>query len=108
MGRRLLAMLSNVWPRFAPSAYYGLTPFEVSFTDSSVGEIVTWHWDFDGDGVIDSTEPSPTWTYHQPGIFDVSLEVSDGVSSRTMVRPSLVWVALGPETPRRPAGRLGR
>jgi adhesin/invasin len=41
-------------------------------------EIVTWAWDFNGDGVIDSTlaDPAP-WSYAQPGIYTVTLKVVD-------------------------------
>ena len=34
----------------------GETPLTVQFSDSSTGHILDWEWDFNNDGVIDSTE----------------------------------------------------
>jgi parallel beta-helix repeat protein len=47
----------------------------VQFTDASTGSIQSWHWDFNGDGVEDSTEQNPTYTYWQRGTYTVSLTV---------------------------------
>jgi PKD repeat protein len=55
----------------------GMVPFEASFRDRSSGDIVSWEWDLDGDGVIDSTDQNPTITYTEPGIYTVSLTVKD-------------------------------
>jgi len=59
-----------------PEDLSGPPPLEVSFTDESQGEIDVWAWDFDGDGVIDSTDPNPTWTYTKEGDYTVTLTVS--------------------------------
>jgi PKD repeat protein len=55
----------------------------VSFTDLSDGNgetITAWAWDFDGDGVTDSTVKNPTWTYNEAmepsSTFTVSLTVT--------------------------------
>lgn len=45
----------------------------IQFTDLSTGSPTSWQWDFDNDGVIDSTTQSPTWTYAEPGLFTVKL-----------------------------------
>ncbi len=50
---------------------------EVQFTDLSNGEIISWSWDFDNDGIIDSYEQNPVWEYAMPGVYSVSLTVSD-------------------------------
>ena len=31
-------------------------------------------WDFDADGTVDSTEPNPTFTYTENGVFDADAE----------------------------------
>ncbi|MDZ7723847.1 MAG: PKD domain-containing protein [candidate division KSB1 bacterium] len=41
-------------------------------------DIVSWSWDFDGDGVVDSEEQHPQWVYANPGNYTVTLTVSDG------------------------------
>ena len=64
----------------AASFSYSTNFLEVSFTDISVegdGVIDTWGWDF-GDG-SSSSQKNPTYTYRQPGIFNVSLKaIGDG------------------------------
>jgi len=51
----------------------GTSPFTVHFTDQSL-YVTGWAWDFDNDGIIDSTEQNPTYTYNKaPGYYTVSL-----------------------------------
>lgn len=47
----------------------------VSFTDKSKGQIVDYYWDF-GDGDF-STDKNPVHQYSEPGMYFVSLTVSD-------------------------------
>jgi PKD repeat protein len=53
----------------------GHAPFEVQFADFSSANpgIISWKWDFENDGVIDSEEQNPEWTYDEPGIYTVKL-----------------------------------
>lgn len=65
-------------PDVSPSQTIGCYPFDVDFTDVSVigdSPIATWSWDF-GDGGA-STAQNPTHTYTTPGIFDVTLLLTD-------------------------------
>ncbi len=57
----------------------------VEFTDASLGEITSWEWDFDGDGLTDSTEQNPIYKYENDGIYSVTLKVSgpSGTSETT-------------------------
>jgi len=50
---------------------------EVQFTDLSTGSITNWQWDFDNDSTIDSSLQNPIWAYAEPGIYSVSLSISD-------------------------------
>jgi len=52
---------------------------EVTFTDTSTddSEVTSWSWDFDGDGVEDSAEQSPEYTFDTVGDHTVSLTVTD-------------------------------
>lgn len=46
------------------------------------GDIVSYSWDFDGDGIEDSAEPNPEFQYLDAGTYNVSLNVdSDGCSN---------------------------
>jgi len=66
-------------------------PLSVEFMNDSSGSITEYQWDF-GDGNI-STEQNPVHTYLQPGVYDVSLAVTNASGfTDTMVRPQLVRV----------------
>lgn len=63
--------------------FYGIPdvevfPYTVHFYDVSTGYPASRSWSF-GDGTS-STEQNPTHTYETPGIYDVTLTVSDGVT----------------------------
>lgn len=65
-------------PDVSPSQTIGCYPFDVDFTDLSVvgdSPIASWSWDF-GDGGT-STDQNPTHTYTTPGVFDVTLLLTD-------------------------------
>ncbi|UMG93419.1 PKD domain-containing protein [Nocardioides sp. TF02-7] len=60
----------------------GIAPLTVAFTGSAVdpqGQDVTYAWDFGVDGTDDdtSTEPSPSYTYAEPGDYTARLTVTD-------------------------------
>ena len=67
----------------APQAYFisdisrGEAPLTVHFTDASLNHPISWAWDFDGDGVIDSTKQHPVHVFTEPGAYNVSLTVSN-------------------------------
>ena len=59
----------------------GYVPLEVTFADSSIAgtnPILSWEWDFNNDGTIDSLEQNPIFTYNEVGDFFAKLTVSDG------------------------------
>lgn len=66
-------------PDFSASSTSGTivvgSGYSVTFTDRTLGNAVSWLWDF-GDGNT-STEQNPTHTYWKGGTFDVSLTVYD-------------------------------
>ncbi|MBT3169674.1 MAG: PKD domain-containing protein [Candidatus Cloacimonetes bacterium] len=68
---------------FTANANSGNIPFTVSFTDISSGgaEIVSWDWDFDNDGSIDSNSQDPSYTFTSEGSFTVSLTVTDNLGN---------------------------
>lgn len=57
----------------------------MNFTDQSNGAIVSWAWDFNSDGIIDSTEQNPTYTYNTHGNYTATLTVANimGTSTKT-------------------------
>lgn len=75
----------------APTA--GSRPLTVQFTDQSLPgttPISQWQWHF-GDGQT-STTPSPAHLYTQPGLYTVSLTVSNDNGSNTKTGTDLVHV----------------
>ncbi|HDH13515.1 MAG TPA: PKD domain-containing protein [Nitrospirae bacterium] len=61
----------------------GLAPLTVNFTDSSTGydQPLSHEWDFDNDGVIDSTGQNPSYIYTTAGTYTVKLKVTDSDGS---------------------------
>ncbi len=74
----------------------GISPFTVQFNDYSTAtdstSITSWAWDFNNDGVIDSNDPNPTWTYTDKKSYTVSLTVSDGIHQYTRTLNNYVTV----------------
>ena len=73
----------------------GIAPYTARFRDQSSGDIVSWEWDLDGDGVVDSTEQSPEFTYTQPGNYTLTLTVKDtNANTHTEVKETYVRVSV--------------
>jgi PKD repeat protein len=63
---------------FSASPRSAIAPsLTVQFTDESAGSITSWEWDFDNDGTVDSTLPTPDpYTYASAGRYTVKLTVT--------------------------------
>ena len=89
----------------------GLEPgMTVQFSDLSIsvlGPVISWEWDLDGDGVTDSTDPEPTWTYNMPGLYTVSMTISDGYDTITETKVDFVSVNFGIFVWEGPEGGVG-
>ena len=68
---------------FSASATGVLLGEAIAFTNLPTGGIppLTYAWDFDGDGTIDSTDPNPSHSYAATGTYAVSLKVTDARSN---------------------------
>ncbi|MCD2441328.1 PKD domain-containing protein [Agromyces sp. SYSU K20354] len=73
-GRRPVAQISA-------DVESGSTPLVVNFSGeeshSPDGLALTYEWDLDGDGTVDSTDAEPTFTYENEGQFRARLTVRD-------------------------------
>ncbi len=61
----------------------GSLPLTVNFSSAGTSDPngdspLTYEWDFDGDGNVDSNTENPTYVYNDAGIFNVQLRVDDG------------------------------
>jgi len=70
----------------------GPVPLTVQFSDSSLGDPVTWQWDF-GDGQT-STAQSPQHTYTVAGHYAVTLTVADPCASETTPQPLDIYAGV--------------
>ncbi|MEN3308341.1 MAG: cytochrome c [Micromonosporaceae bacterium] len=60
----------------------GTAPLTVNFSsdgtnDPDPGDSITYAWDFNSDGTVDSTDPNPTFTYTADGVYTAKLTVTD-------------------------------
>jgi len=56
-----------------------LFDFTADATDPGINDLLTYNWDLNGDGIFDDfTGSSGQWSFADPGIHQVGLEVSDG------------------------------
>ncbi|HVQ94325.1 MAG TPA: PQQ-dependent sugar dehydrogenase [Mycobacteriales bacterium] len=87
-------------PAMSASPTTGLTPLTVAFSSAGTadadGDPLSYAWDFQADGTVDSRQPNPTFTYRQNGVFNATLKVTDstGRSASTYQR-----VIVGNATP---------
>ncbi|MEN6611015.1 MAG: PKD domain-containing protein [Methanoregulaceae archaeon] len=80
-------------PDFSVNTTSGLPPLAVRFNDTSAGpEIYAWTWDFNNDGIIDSTEQNATCIYKLPGNYTVNLTVTNPFGTKTISRNNTVIV----------------
>jgi PKD repeat protein len=81
---------------FSAKPSTGPAPLVVAFLDFSLGDPTGWAWDF-GDGAS-STEQYPSHTYDLPGLYTVTLTVSNLFGSHTLTETELISVT-GPAAP---------
>ncbi len=65
---------------------FGGTPLSVDFSgsdssDPEDGTSLSYAWDFEDDGIIDSTEAEPTHVFSSDGDFTVRLTVTDSMDA---------------------------
>lgn len=82
----------------APTANFSGNPttlcngHSVSFTDLSTNNPTSWSWSFPGGTPSTSTQQNPTVTYNTPGVYNVSLTVSNSGGSNTMTKNNYITV----------------
>jgi C1A family cysteine protease len=76
---------------FSSNTTNGITPLTVQFADLSV-KALSWEWDLNGDGIVDSTARNPTYTYNSQGNYNVSLKVSNAKGDDFEAKHSYITV----------------
>ncbi len=80
---------AGLYAGFNASPVSGPAPLTVNFTNTSYtsdpGGFTSYAWDLDGDSIIDSTIPNPTFTYLAPGLKSVTLTVTDATNPASTI-----------------------
>ncbi len=77
---------------FSADKTSGPAPLTVQFTDESAGNPTSWAWDFDNDGVVDSTEQNPFYEYTAVGTYTVKLTVTSDLDSDEEIKEGYITV----------------
>jgi len=80
------------YANFSASSTVGEAPLEVNFSDISNGNVISWQWDFQNDGIIDSYEQNPSFVYDNKGTYSVSLTVQDIVKEDVLIKENYIAV----------------
>lgn len=83
---------------FQPSGTSGCAPYSVSFTNASLGNPISYSWEFPGGNPAFSTEANPTVVYNNGGAFSVKLTVANAAGSNTVSQSQLINVDAAPTT----------
>ena len=75
---------------FSVTPDVGFAPLSVQFTDFSRNS-VSRSWDFNNDGIPESTEKNPVYVYTDPGNYTVNLTVSDANTTDSKLFTILVF-----------------
>ena len=67
----------------------GVVPFTASFVDISTNNPTSWLWNF-GDGSPTSVLQNPQHVYASPGVYTVTLTVSNQYGSNTITKTALI------------------
>jgi len=64
----------------------------VQFIDQSIGEIISWAWDLNGDGIIDSTKQNPSYTYTRDRLYSVTLTITGPYWEDSLTRTNYIQI----------------
>ncbi len=84
---------------FSADPLSGNAPLSVQFTDHSTGIPTSWSWDFNNDGIVDSTVQNPVFVYTSPGSYGVTLTVTNAGGSDNEVKTGYIGVSAAPAVP---------
>jgi PKD repeat protein len=83
-------------PVFTANQTHGCVPMEVQFIDMSQNSPEFWEWSFPGGTPDTSNLQNPLIVYSEPGIYPVTLRVSNAGGAQSMVSDAFIHVATPP------------
>lgn len=81
---------------FSANLTAGCSPLNVQFSDLSTGDVTAWAWEFPGGNPATSTLADPSVTYPMPGLFPVTLMVTNDVGNDTLLQSGYIQVLQQP------------
>ncbi len=99
-----LGIQQTLQASFASSTTNTCTMEIINFYDQSTGGALSWDWTFEGGSPATSTNQDPMVVYFQPGTYDVTLTIGDGVDYSTITMEDYMTVVEVPAIPDTPAG----
>jgi PKD repeat protein len=92
-----IAEVTAIVPNFSASALDIAVGDSVMFSDNTTGSPTSWEWLFEGGTPSSYSGANPPYvTYSASGSFDVSLEVSDGVTTYVELKEDYIFVGEPP------------
>jgi len=84
---------------FTANPTSGRASLTVQFTDTSTNNPTSWRWDFNNDGIIDSTQQNPLYKYMTAGVYTVTLNATNAAGSDNETKTDYINVtASAPQT----------
>jgi parallel beta-helix repeat protein len=84
---------------FTANPTSGRASLTVQFTDTSTNNPTSWRWDFNNDGIIDSTQQNPLYKYMTAGVYTVTLNATNAAGSDNETKTDYITVtAPNPQT----------
>jgi PKD repeat protein len=68
----------------------------ITFTDTSTSNPISWSWTFPGGTPATSTDQNPVITYNTTGVYDVTLAITNAVTTNTQTFTNYVTVNANP------------
>jgi PKD repeat protein len=99
-----LGISQTLQASFASNTTYTCTEETINFYDQSTGGAISWEWTFEGGSPGTSSNQNPLVVYFNPGTFDVTLTISDGVEFSTILMEDYMTVVAIPPAPATPTG----
>ncbi len=77
---------------FSSDSPYGYAPHTVTFSNESTGEASNFYWDFDSDGIWDSFEENPSYTYSSSGVYTVTMKITNTAWENTKIKENIIVI----------------
>jgi PKD repeat protein len=77
---------------FTGTPLSGYAPLMITFSDRSAGSVTSWAWDFNNDGIADSTIQNPIYNYATAGTYSVRLTVTGSGGTNSILKTNYITV----------------